>query len=284
MRQIHLLLMVVSMLFMSAGCNVFEPFYSEGASDNPDVLLDDARYALMNGDPDKAVSILEKAYAIDSTNTEVRVELASALFQANGIDLLMMKDLAEFITESSGSAGAFAGKNPDKNFGNPLACSFVGTSSDYQALQFETEPAYLTIIEHSAVIDRVAALIEGIADTGDDLSANARANQQMTRAIANLAAAIKLITGAAEQAGGGIYTIGNGVGYCAPDEVALQALEATIICEAVPYLDRAVEALAARQAILDSDDAEFFELVQDVRDDIAASITATCGIDVRITG
>ncbi|MDZ4702096.1 MAG: tetratricopeptide repeat protein [Rhodothermales bacterium] len=279
MRQIRLW-MVVSMLFVSAGCNVFEPFYSEGASDDPEVLLDDARYALQNGDPDKAVTFLEKAYEIDSTNTEVRVELASALFQANGIDLLMMKDLAEFITEQSDDTGAFAGKHPV----DPLVCSFVGSSADYQALQFDTEPAYLTIIEHGAVIDRVAALIEGIADTGEDLGANAQANRQMTRAIANLSVAIKLITRAAEQAGGGIYPLRNGIGYCAPDQLTLQALQATIICDAVPYLNRAVQALGARQAILSSDDTEFVELVQDVRDDLTASITATCGIDVRITG
>ncbi len=282
MRQIRLLVMAASMLFLSAGCNVFEPFYEAGSSDDPEVLLDDARYALQNGEPDKAVAILEKAFAVDSSNAEVRVELAAALFLANGIDVLVMKDLAEFITESSSSAG----KHQRFNTSQALACSFAGNEAEVRTLHFEEEPAYLTIVEHSPIIDRVMALVDGVLDNEGNLSGNTDANRQMTRAIANLSAAIKLITRAVELAEGDIYSVGTSIGYCAPTQEALDAIETAIVCGrgALHYLDNAAHALGRRQQLIDSDDTEFVDLVQDLRDEISATVSATCDIDVRVAG
>jgi hypothetical protein len=263
-------------LSLVAGCNVFESFYEEGTSDDPEVLLDDARYALQKGDAAKAVVFLEKAYEKDSSNVEVRTELASALLQANDIDVLLLKDLAEYMTDGAGTG---AGKG-----GFSSACTFFGSPDAAARLQMELQPAYLSIVEHSEILDRVVTLVSGLAETGDDLSENQLAGLFTARAIANLSVALRVVVNAVVQAEGAIYAIGGGLGYCAPNELALDTIETAIVCRALPHVDQAVESLDARQAILASDDSEFFELVQDVRDDIGASVTATCDADVRVAG
>ena len=87
-------------LFIIAGCNAFEFMYEEGNSDDPDIILDDARIALQNGDTEKAIELLEKALDKAPDSQEIKIELASALFQHRDIDLLVMKDMADYISNS----------------------------------------------------------------------------------------------------------------------------------------------------------------------------------------
>ncbi|MEZ4700037.1 MAG: tetratricopeptide repeat protein [Rhodothermales bacterium] len=278
MKRTSVLFAVVSMLFMSTGCNVFESFYRDGSSDDPEVLLDDARYALQNGDPDKAVALLEKAYAKDSTDPEIRVELSSALFQANDIDLLLMKDLAEFISED-----AVAGSG--KWSGAPPACTFEGSSDGLTEIRFADEAAFIALFSNRDVLDRAIALLGDLLETEVDLDPNQLSNAHLMHAISMMATMVLDIQGKADELGATLYRVSqNGIGYCAPDQHALQALQSYIVCEKVLDIDAAIDDLAIRQELLGSTENELLDLLQSAREDFISSITASCGIDIRVTG
>ncbi len=78
------------------GCNVFD-----GVQDEPstvDALLADARVAMTNGNAERAVRLLESAHERDSTHVGVRIELANALYAANGLDLFTVRSAVEHVS------------------------------------------------------------------------------------------------------------------------------------------------------------------------------------------
>lgn len=77
------------------GCNVFD-----GLGPSPtsvEELLADARVAMTNGNPQRAVELLETAYETDSTNVAVRIELANALYAAPDVDLFTVRSAVEHL-------------------------------------------------------------------------------------------------------------------------------------------------------------------------------------------
>lgn len=275
MKRIRLFLAAATVALLTSGCNVFEPFYEEGSSNDPEVLLQDARYALESGDAEKAVALLEKAYEKDSQNPEIRVELSSALFQAGNIDLILMKDLAGFISEAPAT---FTGKST-----SPLACTFIGDPANRSIIQFSEEAAYLTLLDQREVLDRAVALLDDLITS--TLDPTTRGNAHLVQAIGLMARTVLDVQARADELGAALYRLGDaGVGYCAPDELALQALQSYILCDKVPDLDEAIDLLALRQTLLGSNDSELHDLLQDAREDIAAGITASCGIERNVAG
>jgi len=86
---------VVSLLLAGGaiGCNVMD-----GLGPSPtgvDALLADARTALANGHPQRAVRLLETAHETDSTNVEVRVALSNALYAAQDLDVFTLRSAVE---------------------------------------------------------------------------------------------------------------------------------------------------------------------------------------------
>ena len=103
-------LTVVLALVLATGCNVYEGFYEEGASDDPEVLLEDARIAMQRNEPDKAVDHLRKALSkADKGSTvekRVQIKLASAILQTQEINALTLSRMARTFSSEANKAGA----------------------------------------------------------------------------------------------------------------------------------------------------------------------------------
>ncbi len=261
----------ISLLIVS-GCNAFEFMYG-GDSDEPDVLLDDARIALQSGDAEKAIGLLEKALEKAPENSEIRIELSSALFQANDIDLLVMKDLAEFISETPAAAPKAGATHVD-------ACNFREDISITTVLDFTQDEAFQLLYENAEVLERALELLQDVLD-GDGLTSlpdNILSNAHLMRAISNLAMAVIDINTYAELAQVSLHWLPRGgVGYCAVDQETLTQFETFVLCEKMPAIDQAVEDLVSRQALFSDVDSELVSAVSDARSEIANSITASCG-------
>ena len=261
-------------LLVATGCNAFEFMYSED-SDDPDVLFDDAKIALQNGDTEKAINLLEKALERAPDNPEIKIELTSALFQDSDIDLLVMKDLAEFISETPATA----------NKGFPLvstqsmpACNF-GEGVSSTELDFTQDPAYQLLSDKEDVLQRALELLYDTLDTEEAaaLHANVLSNAHLMRAISNMAVAIIEIKEKADEAQATLHRLSNGsIGYCASNEEALRALETFIVCDKLPAIDQAVTDLVNRQTLFSADDSDLAEALDDARAEITGAISVEC--------
>jgi hypothetical protein len=141
-----------SVLFFS-GCNAFEVFYEEGSSNDPEVLLEDARFAMQRGDYQKAVSILEKAYARNPQNGQVRVELSGALLEAHEVRVLDIFSIADHLQKQ---AEEIAGKTT----GGGEYCSFSSDADILGLFDFRDFSQYERLVKNWPVFKRVIDLIE----------------------------------------------------------------------------------------------------------------------------
>ncbi len=263
-------------LFIATGCNAFEFMYSDD-SDDPEVLFDDAQIALQNGDTEKAIDLLEKALEMDPENPEIKIELTSALFQGSEIDLLVMKDLAEFISETPASASkgfikASVMSMPTCNFGDGI------TSTELDLTQ---DPAYQLLSDKEDVLARALELLYNTLETEEaaNLHANILSNAHLMRAISNMAVSIIEIKEKADEAQATLHRLSNGsIGYCAADQEALEELESFIMCDKLPAIDQAVDDLVSRQTLFSDDDSDLAEALADARAEITGAINVECSI------
>ncbi len=263
-------------LLIATGCNAFE-FMHDEESDDPTVLLDDARIAMQNGDPQKAVDFLEKALAKAPENPEIRIELSAALFQANEIDLLVMKDLAEFISDDQ-STTSFSGGIAQKS---PPACNFRDEIDTTTRIDFNIDPAYLLLLENEETLQRAVELLSNTleSEAAQELSDHVLSNAHLMRAIANMAASVIEIIQQADAAEATLHRLRSGnIGYCAADDVALAQLETFILCDKLPVIDAAVADLVDRQALFSTGESELAEAVATARAEISNAITRSCEV------
>ncbi len=261
-------------LLIATGCNAFEFMHDEDSND-PDVLLDDARIAMQNGDPEKAVAFLEKALEKAPNNPEIRIELSGALFQANDIDLLVMKDLAEFISDDQ-TATSFAGGIAHKSL---PACNFTDEVDTTTRIDFNIDPAYLLLLNNVEVLDRALELLSSTLESEEAqaLTDHVRSNAHLMRAIANMATSVIEIKQQADAAEASLHRLRSGnIGYCAADEAALAQLETFILCEKLPAIDLAVEDLVNRQALFSTGESELADAVSSARAEISSAISRSC--------
>lgn len=274
-RTINPFIVLSLSLLIATGCNAFEFMYSED-SDEPDVLLDDARIALQNGDTEKAIELLEKALEKAPENSEIKIQLSSALFQANDIDLLVMKDLAEFISETPASKRKIMQFTAVTNM---PACNFRDDVSTTTTIDFSEDASYQLLLENVDVLQRALDLLYDTLDSEEAaaLTENVRSNAHLMRAISNLAVSIIEIKLQADAAQASLHRLSNGsIGYCAEDESALTELESFIVCEKLPAIDQAVNDLVSRQALFSSSDSELADAVASAREEITRAITVSC--------
>ncbi|MFK7847322.1 MAG: tetratricopeptide repeat protein [Rhodothermales bacterium] len=274
-RAINPFIVLSFSLLVATGCNAFEFMYSED-SDEPDVLLDDARIALQNGDAEKAIGLLEKALEKAPENSEIKIQLSSALFQANDIDLLVMKDLAEFISETPASKRKIVQFTAATNM---PACNFRDDISTTTTLDFSQDPAYQLLLGNVDVLQRALDLLYDTLGSEDAaaLSENILSNAHLMRAISNMAVSIIEIKLQADAAQASLHRLPNGsIGYCAENDAALAQLESFIVCEKLPAIDMAVSDLVSRQALFSSSDSELADAVASAREEITRAITVSC--------
>ena len=123
-----------------------------------DDLVTDARIARQAGDLDQAVTLLEDAFAADASDPVVRTELASTLFQQEGLDLADIDRIAEFLLQNTdGLATPAAPATAAKGANCPY-------EEDASAEPFDPRDldGYIEYVESDATIDRVLELLAPI--------------------------------------------------------------------------------------------------------------------------
>ena len=259
-------------MFIVAGCNAFGFMYEEGNSDDPDVILDDARIALQNGDTEKAIELLEKALDKAPDNPVIKIELASALFQDGDVDLLVMKDLADYISDSGAASST-------KSASAPAVCTFTESPSSTRQLSFDTEAAYQTLQSNTDILERSIELLsrELNLNISSELSENLTSNAYLMRAIATMGASVLAIKSTADSLGASLHQRSNGsIGYCAPTPAAVTEMESFVLCEQLPIFDAAIDDLLNRQQLLGLNDSELVDAVEAARNELSNTASLSC--------
>ena len=273
LRAINPFSVVALCLLIAGGCNAFEFLGNEDATNDPDLLLIDARFALQDGDNEKAVELLEKALEAAPDNAEIKIELSSALFQLREIDLILMKDLADFITSA-----------PEVQTGRARAskaasCNFDGGSSAASTLIFDDDSSYVSLFNNIETLQRVQNLLQNTLETeaAEALEENVVGNARMMRSLAAMGMAVIQIKIQADASQATLHRLPNGgIGYCAENPAALAVLESFVLCEQMPALDRAVGDLVFRQQLFGAGESELVTAVSSARDHFSSAITTTC--------
>lgn len=112
------------------GCNVYDDVGPSATS--VEGLLADARVALTNENPERAVRLLERAHEKDSTDVEVRIELANALYALHALDVFGVRAAAKQLngeepvsgTEQTEQAACSNGAAPSRSPDRFLTVSF----------------------------------------------------------------------------------------------------------------------------------------------------------------
>ena len=86
---------VLVIILLLAGSNVFEPFHTPGSSDDVDDLLSDAHDSLDKKDYRKALEIMDKAMSIAPDDPRVRYLHAVAAVRAYDVDMLDVLDILQ---------------------------------------------------------------------------------------------------------------------------------------------------------------------------------------------
>lgn len=266
-------------VLLLGGCNAYDAFYEEGASNDPDVLLEDALFALQAGDADRAVTYLEKAYERDPDNAAVRVELAGALLEANGVDVITLKEVADFISERAEQA---AGK------GAAAQCNFSFEAfPEAEEFDFFTSDAYRQLVENLGALQRVAELVLNLSDEQmDRLGINRRAKRLLLLGFAELSATIVEVQQTAASAGVTLYQLTDErFGMCADTALSLDDFEQLVKCEVTPKMERGVGFLEQRETLLgrglertgsSTTADEIIDAANEAIDTINAEVTAVC--------
>lgn len=260
-------------MLIAAGCNAFEFMHGDADSNDPDVILEDARIALQRGDAEKAIELLEKALEKAPESQEIRIELASALFQANDIDLLVMKDLADFISEAESGV---ASKSTQRH---NATCNFTDAIETTRVLQFDAEEAYLQLLNNTETLERSIDLL-AIAldvDAPADLADHVVGNAYLMRAIASMGGAVLHINARADSLGAALHQRSNSsIGYCAPTPEALAEIESFVLCDQLPVFNTAIEDLLFRQNLLGLTESELVDAVSQARDELNSVTNLSC--------
>lgn len=251
-----------------ASCNVFEGFYEEGTSDDPEVLLDDAQAALRNGEPERAVAYLEKALRNAPENTEVQAALAVALLRANDVNIVTLSSLAselnlELAAAAAGPAGA------TRTAAAPEVCSFEPPDRRGEPVDL-LGPTFLEIEGRGPVFARVIALLGGVFglrsgtaaefETGFARLLSAGFSRIETQTYASVLAIAYLSRAYLDVTAAGLDRVtwvqvlrpsGNAyLGLCAPTQEVIDAVIEASAC-ALRDVRVATEALEGRVAFFD---------------------------------
>lgn len=153
-----LLYVVALSVFVSVvGCNVYDEVGPPATS--VEGLLADARIALTNEKPERAVRLLERAYEKDSTDVEVRVELANALYAVHDLDVFAVQAAAEQL--NGGEPVSETDRSARDACSNGIAPS--RSPERFLSVSFDDESPLAMIAARRPQLQRVAhLLVEGV--------------------------------------------------------------------------------------------------------------------------
>ena len=136
-----------------AGCNVYDDVGPSATS--VEGLLADARVALTNENPKRAVRLLERAHEKDSTDVEVRIELANALYAVHDVDVFAVRAAAKQLNGEKPVSGT--------DRGGQTACSNgvapSGSPEWFLTVSFDAESPLGMVAARAPQLRRVSSLL-----------------------------------------------------------------------------------------------------------------------------
>lgn len=150
-----LLALLVGAPSFLAACDQSSP------ADDANTLLTDARIARQGGDLDTAIELLEQAHDLDAASAEIRVELASAYFERDDVDLFDLDRVALFLLDQQpgdGATGDEAEPAPTAAFKGGASCTYA---DDPEAVPFDPREVdgYPELAANRATVERVLELL-----------------------------------------------------------------------------------------------------------------------------
>lgn len=144
---------VFSIVGSVAGCNVYDDVGPSASS--VEGLLADARVALTNENPKRAVRLLERAHEKDSTDVEVRIELANALYAVHALDVFAVRAAAKQLNgEEPVSDADLMGQNACSNGVAPSR-----SPDRFLTVSFDDESPLGIVAARAPQLRRVAGLL-----------------------------------------------------------------------------------------------------------------------------
>ena len=228
-----LLLVVVLLL---GGCNLFSPFYDEGKAESLDDTIGDVQAALERGEPDQAFK-----YALDGIEKypeSVTLHYLGAVAKVQTADV-NFTDFASMIRDDDGDGGYSA--SPRLPLGRGLAVGdttfFLDLSPDElaaMAAAFDTSYAFL-----KAAVDLIEAgeaTDEELQEFGGDI--------HLGLGVAGLLKAVLTVIDVNHNLSDGFELHPTIRAYETPDGWGFTAiLDPAVVCDAMPWLRVAQEAL-----------------------------------------
>ena len=138
------------------GCNLFSPFHSEGSSDDPQVLLEEARAALRDNRPKDALALLDRAMQSAPQNYNVRYFHAVATVRANNVSFSSFINMMQDAGGTSGlpKTGVLPGPNGEVDLFDFPEAELRRLLQIFQTVNIDLEPV-------------VQGLIDGTIDPAD---------------------------------------------------------------------------------------------------------------------
>lgn len=283
------------------GCNVFEGFYEAGTSNDPVVLISDAKQAMEQGEPAKAVVILEKAVEKTQPNTversKVQINLATAkMAEANVSVVQLQRVIDDFTSRIDNGSPTPSGKS----FGTAAeVCSYDPGDERREEIKLSEIDGYEKISSSQAVLAEVQRLVndalhfKGSAEPQfniqariDSLRGRGLTNGDVSEALLNSALAY---VGSAYshivQAGGDQITWyrvfsqrdGYYAGYCAPAQEVVQQVKDETACS-MSDIQFSVSLLRSRATLFSAGSLahEIADKAQEGYDKLQVELDGTC--------
>lgn len=271
-----------------AGCNVLEGFNS--TTGDPQALLEEARIALDQGDPDEAVDLLRRAMEKDSDDPAIRTTLSTALLAQHGVDAMDFTRLAKKTNDEEKAGTAFHAKEES------ATCSFPSTHThaSFDPTDLDSfdkiEDSRDALREVQDLLHEVlggaassASLEEAVVRLQEELDKTLVADALLNAAIAHVALAYVEIA----RSGGDALSFyhvtspeGHSyIGYCAPDQETLDSALEAVACRLVD-LNYGRLLLGTRAGLLGSSRAqELSERADEAYEVLARELDAVCSAD-----
>ncbi len=282
-----------------SGCNVFEDLYEAGTSNNPDVLMADAMQAAQQGNPEKAIVMLEKAVANTQPKTvqrsNVQIQLATVKMQAAKIRVIQLQRMIEDFNDrvEVGTSGKLAG------FASQI-CSYEPGDQRLEQLSLDDIEGYSNISSKQEVLTEVQRLVNEAlhftSNPGAHFDIQARVDSLRNEGLSQDKIAEALLNSALAYVGSSYHNIvqaggdqiewyrvqsaagGYYLGYCAPSQQVVDSIKDETACS-MQDIGFSVALLRSRATFFAEGSLadEIADKAQEGYDKLHAELDGTCG-------
>lgn len=273
-----------ALVLLLAGCsdNLFSSLNSAGSSDDPDVLLADARAALSQGDTTAALEYLQAAHELDPDHAEVRVTLVGTKFEKHNVDLLTIREIGEYIANERLAVRA----KTTKTTANYI-CTFDGDPAQYAAFDFAAAPAFNRLAGLSDLFEEAETLLGDLEAGRVDLPDPLRARMLLIRAFTRAFRTMVAIDAEVKNLGIELFRLpGNDIGLCvnasqfnsvSAAQQLIDDIQEVIECTLLPGYEQAMDDLRARNELLGGDTSNVLvDVMGEALDAIRNTLSASC--------